>query len=239
MVNTNTVRFTVKTRLVDSSKNDASNPLKLILMQPLSFLVLIALLVVHPVRAQKNNAGGDVHAGLLQGRRHSLIAYSGGGHAFTMEVPGNSAKPSDLPGFIRIDKQIVQATLVAASQNIDLNYLTLNREKDILTKYMNYELAYYKKRLKQNYSNLQTEWLTLHGHLFLLWYFDMPKDYKLVSRQVYFSTLFFDQIMDLNAPLFAVGDFNRARELLVKLASSLTTYDKNLDLTALAHQLNK
>jgi hypothetical protein len=208
-------------------------------MRSLSILVLIPLFVAHPVRAQKNNGGGDVHASLMQGRRHSLIAYSGGGHAFTMEVPGKSVKPSDLPGFITIDKQIVQSTLVEASQNIDLNYLTLNREKDILTRYMNYELAYYKKRLKQDYSNLQTEWLTLHGHIFLLWYFDMPKDYKLVSRQVYLSTLFFDHIMDLNAPLFAIGDFNRARELLFKLAGSLKTYDKNLDLTALARQLNK
>jgi hypothetical protein len=191
------------------------------------------------VRAQKNNSGGDAHASLLQGKRRSLIAYSGGGHAFTMEISGRSAKPSDLPGFITIDKQIVQSTLVPASQNIDLNYLTLNREKDILTKYMNYELAYYKKRLKQDYSNLQTEWLTLHGHIFLLWYFDMPKDYKLVSRQVYLSTLFYDQIMDLNAPLFSIDDYNRARELVVKLATSLKTYDKNLDLAVLARQLNK
>ncbi|MDP4148835.1 MAG: hypothetical protein Q8927_16415 [Bacteroidota bacterium] len=209
-------------------------------MRSVSVLLLfISMLGARPIRAQKNNSGGDGHASLLPGRRHSLIAWSGKGHAFTMEVPGKSAKPSDLPGFITIDNQIVQTTLVAASQNIDLNYLTINREKDILTKYMNYELAYYKKRLKQDYSNVQTEWLTMQGHIFLLWYFDMPKDYKLVNRQVYLSTLFFDQIMDLNAPLFTIGDFNRARELLVRLAGSLKTFDKNLDLTVLAHQLNK
>ena len=208
-------------------------------MKPFCILLLAAFWLVQSAPAQKNDRGGDVHATLLQGKRRSLIAWSGDGHAFTMEVSGKDVKPSDLPGFITIDKQIVQTTLVPASENIDLNYLTLQREKDILTRYMNYELSYYKHHLKQDYSNLQTEWLSLHGHPFLLWYFDMPKDYKLVSRQLYLSTIFYDRIMDLNAPLFSIGDYNRARELIVKLAGSLKTFDKTIDLVALNRQLNK
>jgi hypothetical protein len=172
----------------------------------------------------------DVHARLLQGKHRSLIAYAGKGHSFTLDVPYRSAKPSDVPGFITIDKQIVQATLVPAD-------LSSKQEKDILTRYMNYELSYYKKKLKQNYSHLQTEWLTIKGQLFLVWYFDMPENYKLVSRQVYVSTLFYDQVMDLNAPVFKTNDWGKAREILVRLAGTMKTFDKHIDLEGLQKKL--
>jgi hypothetical protein len=204
-----------------------------------STCLLILLVGGFSAFSQKGGSAEDSHASLVQGKKRSMLAYSGAGRSFTMDISGKTAKPSDLPGFVSIDKQIVQATLVPVSQNIDLNYLTISREKDILTKYMDYELTYYKKKLKQDYIHLQMEWLSIHGRVFLLWYFDMPKDYKLVSRQLYLSTLFFDQIMDLNAPLFTVNDFGRARELLVKLGTSLKTSDKSLDIAALTRQLNK
>ncbi|MHA4806686.1 hypothetical protein ACX0G9_01200 [Flavitalea flava] len=197
--------------------------------------------------AQKNAQEEEVHASLIQGKKKSLIAFAGKEHSFSMEVAAKSAKLSDVPGFITIDKQIVQATLVPASlkstqttaQTSGQASPTTSQEKDILTRYMNYELAYYRKKLKQNYTNLQTEWITILDRLFLVWYFDMPKDYKLVSRQIYYSTLFYDQIIDLNAPLFKMDNFSKARGILLKLANSLKTYDKQLDLAKLAKQLNK
>jgi hypothetical protein len=81
----------------------------------------------------------DEHARLLKGKKHNLIAYAGNGHSFTLEVGAHTAKPSDIPGFITIDKQIVQSTLVpvAKSENIDLHVLTEAKEKAILLDYMN------------------------------------------------------------------------------------------------------
>jgi len=168
-----------------------------------------------------------------------MIAYTGKDHAFTMEVNAKTAKASDIPGFISVDGQIVQATLVPSQPAIDARQLTTAQEKETLTKYMNYELGYYKKKLKQNYSQLQTEWITIRDRLFLVWYFDMPKDYKLVSRQLYFSTLFADQVLDLNAPVFKTEQFSRARSVLNKLVTSLKTYDKHLDIEGLKKELSK
>jgi hypothetical protein len=156
-----------------------------------------------------------------------------------MDVAGKEVKPSDIPGFITIDKQIIQSTLIPVDRSIDLSRPRPSREKDVLIRYMNYELGYYKKKLKQDYSHLQTEWVTLQGRLFLVWYFDMPKDYKLVSRQVYFSTLFFDQVMDLNAPVFKAGDFGHAKAILARLAAAMKTYDRKLDLGALQKKLDR
>lgn len=202
-------------------------------------VVVLSLLTGLSAFCQKNAPDEDVHASLLPGKKKSLVAYAGKDHSFTMEVAARTAKLSDVPGFINISGQIIQSTLVPVDPSISLGNLTTAREKDLLIKYMNYELGYYKKRLKQNYANLQTEWVTLQGRLFLVWYFDMPKNYKLVSRQLYFSTLFFDQVMDLNAPLFKMNDFDKARMTLSRMAETLKTYNKQLDLVKLGKQLNK
>src|SRR5262249_32567251 len=153
------------------------------------------------------------HARLLVGKKRCLIVYAGD-HSFTME-PAAPAKPSDVPGFITIGKQIAQVTLVPADRNIDMSRMTTEREKEVLLTYMEFELAYYRKKLRQRYSHLQTEWVSLQGRTFLLWYFDMPENQKLVSRQVYVSTLFFQRVMDLNAPVFKTDDWGKARALLV------------------------
>ena len=181
----------------------------------------------------------DEHARLLTGKKHSLIAYAGNGHSFTLDVGTHTAKPSDIPGFITIDKQILQSTLVpvSKSENLDLNALTTAKEKTILLDYMNYELKYYRRKLNQRYTNLQTEWVELNHRLFLIWYFDLPANYKVVSKQVYVSTLFYDQVMDLNAPVFKATDWGTARGTLVRLAGSMKTFDKALDLEALRKKL--
>jgi hypothetical protein len=188
---------------------------------------------------QKDTPAEDVHASLLAGKKRSLIVYAGKDHSFTLDVPVRTSKPSDVPGFVTIDKQIVQTSIVPVDRSINTSGLTPAREQEILTKYMNYELIYYKKKLRQDYSHLQTEWVTLQNRLYLVWYFDMPKNYKLVSRQIYLSTLFFDQVIDMNAPVFQGNDFGKAKGILLRMAGTMKTYDTHLDLAALEKKLNK
>ncbi|HEV3414606.1 MAG TPA: hypothetical protein VG101_19135 [Puia sp.] len=195
------------------------------------------LLLVTALRTFAQTAPADnVHASLLTGKKKSIIAYAGEGHSFTLEV-APSAKPSDVPGFITVNKQILQSTLVPIDKSINLSNLTPAREQDILTGYMNFELAYYKKKLHQDYSNLTTQWITLQNRIFLVWYFDIPQNQKLISHQIYVSTIFFNQIMDLNAPVFQPGDAGKAKALLLHLAGTIKTYDTHLDLKALQKKL--
>jgi len=191
------------------------------------------------VQSPKTPPNEDVHAHLIQGRHRSVLAYAGPAHSFTFDIPYKSVKPSDVPGFVTIDKQIVQATLVPADKSLKSHLSGPEKEKELLTKYMNYELSYYKKKLKQNYSQLSTEWMTIHGRTFLVWYFNMPENYKLVSRQVYVSTIFDDQVVDLNAPVFKMDDWGKARTILVRLAGTMQTFDKHLDLSDLGTRLKK
>jgi hypothetical protein len=196
-----------------------------------------ALLAALPALSQPGAPPEEERARLLAGKKRSLIAFAGPAHSFTLDVTAQSAKVSDIPGFITVDKQILQSTLVPIDKPADATGLTADKQKLVLLRYMNYELDYYRKKLKQHYSHLQTEWVTLGGRLFLLWYFDMPGNYKLVSRQVYISTLFYDRVMDLNAPVFKTGDWGKARMLLLKLAGTMKTFDKHLDLDALRKKL--
>ena len=205
----------------------------------MKFPAALVLLTIPFIVFSQKSEPEDVHARLIQGKHSSVIAFAGKDHSFTLDVPFKTTKPSDVPGFITIDKQIIQSTLVPADKAMNHSSTEAAKQKELLLKYMNYELAYYKKKLKQNYSNLQTEWITLKGRLFLVWYFNMPENYKLVSRQVYVSTLFYDQVMDLNAPVFKTDDWGRARNILVKLAGTMKTFDKHLDLVALESKLKK
>src|SRR5579863_1876730 len=199
------------------------------------FSVLILLTTTISAAAQTAPTE-NIHASLLTGKKKSLIAYSGQGHSFTLEI-APTAKPSDVPGFITINKQIFQSTLVPVDKSIDISSLTPAREQDILTGYMNFELSYYKKKLHQNYSNLSTQWVTLQNRIFLVWFFDIPQDQKLISRQIYVSTIFYDQILDLNAPVFHPEDAGKAKALLLRLAGTIKTYDTRLDLKALQKKL--
>jgi hypothetical protein len=201
------------------------------------FPVFILLTTAFSAAAQ-TAPSDDVHASLLTGKKKSLIAYSGPGHSFTLET-APTAKPSDVPGFITVNKQIFQSTLVPVDKSIDVSSLTPAREQDILTGYMNFELAYYKKKLHQNYSNLFTQWITLQNRIFLIWYFDIPQDQKLISRQIYVSTIFYDRILDLNAPVFHPEDAGKAKALLLRLAGTIKTYDTQLDLSALKKTISK
>lgn len=206
-----------------------------------ALVALVLILVTNLFRGldavAQNNDPQDEHARLLAGKKRSLIAYTGNGHSFTLEIGTHAAKPSDIPGFITIDKQILQSTLVPVPKPSDVMALTPEKERNLLLGYMNYELKYYRKKLNQHYTNLQTEWISLHGRTFLLWYFDLPENYKVVSRQVYLSTLFYDQIMDLNAPVFKTDDWGNARSMLVRLAGTMKTFDKPLDLETLRKKL--
>ena len=203
------------------------------------FSTLILVTACFGAFSQQAPAAEDVHASLLTGKKRSLIAYAGQDHSFTLEVQAHTVKLSDVPGFVTIDQQIVQSTLVPVDPSFDLTDKSPAREQEILTRYMNFELAYYKKKLHQSYSNLQTDWVTLQNKLFLVWYFDMPKNNKLISRQIYVSTLFFDQVMDLNAPVFHAGDSEKAKAILLRLAGTMKTYNRHLDLIALGKKLNK
>jgi len=218
-------------------------PIQILEKHAFAGIILVTLMGAPTLsRAQKTPKTpqlDEVHASLLAGKKKAMIAYASKERSFTMDVNAKTVKNSDIPGFVTVDGQIVQATLVPSQPSIDARTMTTAQEKETLTKYMNYELGYYKKKLKQNYSQLQTEWITIKDRLFLIWYFDMPKDYKLVSRQLYFSTLFSNQVLDMNAPVFKTEQFSHARATLTHLANTLKTYDKNLDLDALKKQLDK
>jgi hypothetical protein len=87
--------------------------------------------------------------------------------------------------------------------------------------------------------------MTLGGHLFIRWSFDvLPghiKDTQQYARgQIYYSTVAFDQILDLNTPLLKRTDtFVGCNALLVKVARSLALSRTPIDLDRKYSELNQ
>src|SRR5258708_10514797 len=117
--------------------------------------LLLLLLAGVPAFCQKNTPEEDVHATLLVGKKKSLIAYAGPAHSFTMETTSKTAKPSDIPGFITFAGQGLQSTLVPAALSADPRHPPTAREKEFWVNNLNIDLAYFKRRLKQNSTGLQ------------------------------------------------------------------------------------
>jgi len=45
--------------------------------------------------------------------------------------------------------------------------------------------------------------------------------------------------MDMNAPVFHAGDSEKVKAILLRLAGTMKTYNKHLDLVAMGKKLNK
>jgi len=172
------------------------------------------------------------------------VAYIGKGHSFTVDVIGTDVKEAphgDVSqpnqNFVIVDKDIVQASLVPLPQPIAdgvmLSKLTDEQIKPTLEGYVDYEIDYV-KQLNASPTNIKKEWKTINSRLFLLWYFEFKPEggsdvAVKMSAQVYLSTLCFNQVLDLNMPLADKKDYDKFEAQLEKIAATLKTYDKVLD----------
>jgi hypothetical protein len=158
--------------------------------------------------------------------------YNGTAHSFTLDIVSDSINTVDFPNYIKISDRILQTSIVPLpASNLDLNRLTIAQQKEALEAYVNYELAYFKNDLKLSYKNLRKEWMTINTKLWLFWIFDvygLKKDADLaeqVKGQAYASTICFNQILDLNMPLFQGDPYEKTKKLVIKLMATLKTYN--------------
>jgi hypothetical protein len=162
--------------------------------------------------------------------------YNGIGHLFSIEIVGDSVESVQYPNYISVKNQIVQSSAIPLPEsNLDLNKLTIAQQKEALTGYVDYEIDYFKNELKLTVQNLKKEWVTVNGKLWLLWYFDAPKQkaQKAVAnparQQIYVSTICFNQVLDLNTPIMKGNSFANAKALLKKLMATLRLSNTPID----------
>lgn len=184
---------------------------------------------------------------LLPAKKGGVLAFSGKKYSFTVQIASDSIQTTDNPNYLTVDNQILMVSCVQLPNGADLSGYIKDQQKITLNSYADYELAYFQKELKMPVKNLKKEWMIIQDRLYLQWQYDMsvPKDNKVggqelketVTHQIFLSAILHDQILDINTPLMKSNNAQKARKLIYDVAASLKTYDKPLDIPALAQTL--
>ncbi len=198
-----------------------------------AILSLIVLSIGVPAFAQTDLYKEEFQFSYLPKKNGGQILYNGTAHSFTIDILSDSINTTEYPNYIKIYNHILQTAIVPLPQsNLDLKRLTIAQQKEALEGYMGYELEYFKNDLLLNYQHLKKEWITVNTRLWLLWTFDLPMQQadtamQQVVAQIYGSTICFNQILDLNVPLFQDDHFEKTKKLVMQCMSGLKTYNKH------------
>jgi hypothetical protein len=207
-------------------------------------LLLFILSAYSLAHAQQNINNESFTYKFSPGGSGADIFYLGKGHSFSLHLSGKLIKEQSPAGkannqwLFVVDKNIIQTSLVPLPQPIPakmhLGKLTKDETQEMLNGYVGYEMDYFDKELKLNPHNLYEKWDTVNSKLFLVWIFEFKAPntdtLKDITRQAYFSTVCFNQVLDINMPLTRNDDLGKTLDLLEKLAFTLKTYDRRLEI---------
>ncbi len=154
-------------------------------------------------------------------------------HSVSIDFDADDIQTTQNANFVIINKQIVQ-TSSKPIKDSTLNFggLSTDQQKALLGKYVDNELDYINNELKMYTRNLKKEWVTIKSKLWLVWSFDIdnlntdePASLR-IKKQIYASTICFNQVLNLNTPIFQNTDPVEARKLLTKLMPGLKLDNK-------------
>jgi len=185
--------------------------------------------------AQVTAEVGDFKVTLLTKDKWVMLSFTGKSHSFTVEVTGNTIKPTtdEQPNYLLVDNALLLVSCVPMPDGTDASGYSADQQKTVLSSYADYEMNYFNNELHLVTRNLQKEWMVLEGRTFLLWQFDVPKQAvagvdqggKQAVHQLYLSTVWYDQVLDLNCPLMNDSEQTVAQKLLYKTAKSFKSYN--------------
>nr|WKN36054.1 hypothetical protein K4G66_27180 [Tunicatimonas sp. TK19036] len=204
------------------------------------FITIFSLLTGFLCFGQVEYNAEEFQAGLMKTKTGAMIVYTGTNHSFTLEMFSENLKPSEQANFLTVDNTIFQSVIIPFQQKLDFDNMSAEIQKSNLLDYMNYELDYFKNELKQKIVGERHEFIEFNDKIYLFWYYDMPKSNKQIGKQIYLTTICFDQILNLNTPLERdKNDFNFNRDLLMKVGKTLKLNKKPINLSELYKELNK
>jgi len=214
-------------------------------MKRLLAFLIIGFTVLMTVYSQENYTAETFKAALMQTKTGAMIVYNGEKHSFTIDIIGDTIKPTDHPNFIQVDNGILQASIIPFNTKLDFENMSTDSQKKNLLGYMKYELEYDKEQLNSKDLKEKHEFVSLNGKTFLFWTFDMPESNKTVAKQCTLITICFDQIVALNMPVTkgkqtgSLGTYDKIKEYLFSTGKTLKLNDQSLDLNKLYYDLKK
>ncbi len=201
-------------------------------MKILFFLVSV-LLITHPAMAQNGDGKEKFEVSFSKKKDRGQFLYKGATHSFTIEFDSEDIQTTQNANFVIVNKQIVQTTSKPVNDtNADVNNLTVEQQKELISKYVDHEMDYINNELKMYSRNLKKEWVIVKSKIWLIWSFDIenlkadePASLRL-KKQIYASTICFNQVVDLNTPILQNTDPSDARKLLTHIMPGLKLDNK-------------
>jgi len=207
------------------------------------YILLFATCLLNIANAQGDINNENFTYTFGNGANGAQVIYNGKSHAFSFDIPGKKVKEQLVDGkqpnqvFLDADTNVIQISLIPLPQPIpaamQLSNLTADEAKQTLEGYVNYELDYMEKDLKVNPHNVKKEWKTINSKLVLVWYFEFDSNAKItgktITAQAYYSSICFNQVVDLNMPLYLPADAIAANAMLNSIQLSLKTYNMQLN----------
>jgi hypothetical protein len=189
-------------------------------------LFFAALLAGITLYAQTTIADEEFTLSFSANDQGGTVLFQGKSHSFSVDIVAKEVKKTDNPGFYLVDNHIVQTSIVPLPPvKFNLSQLTEAQQKQALSAYVDYEMAYFKNEAKLKVTNLKKEWVTINSRLFIVWHFIMPPNND-VKQQIYLSTICFNQILDLNTALLAGDDYSQREDSLKKMAGTVQMAEK-------------
>jgi hypothetical protein len=180
----------------------------------------------------------EFQAAMIETKFGAMIVYNGQKNSFTMRVVSKSIEPTEQENFLLVDKKLVQSSIIPFQEEFDFKSLTMEKQKELLSGYKEYEKEYVQDQLKIKLTESE-QFINLEGKMFKYWSFDMPKDNSSVVKQVYLFTICFDQILILNGPVEKGQSESGLKSILINMAKSLELFpDKTQDLRKLYFDMN-
>jgi hypothetical protein len=175
----------------------------------------------------------------LEAKFGALLAYKGTSNCFTLRFEGKNVQPTQNPGFIVVDNHPIQATLIPFQKDFGFPNLDVEKQKELLTRYKNFEKKHVESALKTRILDADG-FLMIKNRVFKTWTYQMPTSHKSISKQIYLMCICFDQILVLNAPVGKEESGNLVHNQLENIASTLELYPNTLlDVENLAKQLKE
>ena len=127
---------------------------------------------------------------------------------------------------VTIDSQTIQImSLKFDGYNKDTNGENLNNQKQLLDAYSKYELEYFKNDLGVEIINPNSQWVVTKLKGWFIWYFKVGSVPKQVDKQteiqLFATTVIGDEILIINAPILAGGNFSKAAQIVNEMMEAL------------------
>ena len=177
---------------------------------------------------------------LIESETGAYIIFTSDSNSFVLHLDSATVEPlGDGTNFlILVDNTWTLQLFTIGYQNPNNKDIQdLEVQKSFLLQYMNYELQYFKDEAKMKIEDQKAGWGPVGDKHFLLWHFDTP-DYPTVKKQMYLSTICFENFLNINIPLTNEQTFNDGINFLERVAGSLVLHEHPIDLEEFYKEVN-